>query len=410
MSDAVIRIGVVGWKGRAGVILKDGFDATGGLIVPAACVEPFDDMYELGCKIYGFTPNRYKNISDMLEKEKLDAVIIGSPNSFHLEHLQCLAGMDIPVLLEKPLDSTFDKICEVVRFTRTYKGPILVGHCMRYAPILVQAKKMLKRGDIGRITSVRFIQNCHYGNAGYHNWRRCKETSGTWLIEKATHDFDIMLWMLEDRPKRIAAMQSLSAFGGDRDENLRCRNCPDRVDCHESISNTNLRWGLGSVEEFENVDDLCVFSSKVDTPDNDHCLFDFENGVIGTYVQWFFSPRGYHHRVYEIYGTEGAMEIDLGAEYGGKIVLCSRYGATNDRAEYDFDYLGRNHYNADGYMMQHFYHVVKDGLPVETTIEQAYLSELLGYAAIKSSEQGNYICPQQLLPRDLQDCYTKKVY
>jgi len=409
-EDMAVQIGVVGWNGRAGHVSETAFHTTGGLMKPVACMEPYDEMYAKGCENFKFTPRRYKTVKAMLEAESLDGLIIGSPDAFHLENLRECAGSGIPILLEKPLDSTFEKICDVVRFARTYDGPIMVGHCMRYAPILQQAKKMIDRGDIGRVCSVRFVENCHYGNLMYHRWIRTKQASGTLMITKATHDFDVMLWLVQDLPRSVAAIQKLQAFGGDRQADLRCRACRERVTCPESVQNMRDRSGDYQVEELKNAKDLCVFSSAVDTPDNDHCLIDFRNGVFGTYVQWFFSPRSYHHRVYELHGTEGALEIDLGAEFGGRIVMCPRYGTYADRMEYKFDYLLRNHYNGDRPMTRHFYDMIQGRADPQTTVEQAFTAELLGYGAILSAEKEQFVRLTDILPDDLRDIYAGKVY
>jgi len=408
VQDRTLNLGVIGWGGRGGNVYRDGYEATGGLVAAVACVEPSDEKYVLGCQRWKASPKRYRTVPEMIAREEnLDAVIVASPNEYHLENLQDLEGSALPVLLEKPLDSTFEKICDVVRFARRYKAPILVGHCMRYAPVLQEAGRLLKSGAIGRICSVRFVQHCHYGNAGYHNWRRNKRKSGTWLIEKATHDFDVMNALLEDRPRAVSAIQKLQAFGGDKPDDLRCRNCPDALACPESMANVSYRWGACRVEELKEENDFCVFAREVDTPDNDACLIDFDGGVFGTYQQWFFSPRSFHHRVYELHGTEGAMEIDLGAEFGGKITICHRYAqaVNNDRFTYRFDYLGRNHYNGDGPMMHHFYRVVKEGEQPLSTVEQAFVAELVGYGAIRAAEEGRVVALRDLLPPDLKEVY-----
>lgn len=405
------RVGIVGWGGRSGAVAAGlGIKATGGLMQPVVCVDPIDENYAMGCARFGLKPKRYDSVKEMVTGEQLDGIMIGSPNACHMDNLQECAGGDLPILLEKPLDSTFEKICNVVRFARSYDGPILVGHCMRFAPIAREAKKLLNEGRIGKICSVRFVQNCHYGNGGYHNWRRKKETSGTWLIEKSTHDFDIMLSLLEDTPDSVVAIQKLQAFGGDKSATLRCRDCDERVTCPESVQNISFRSGSYQVEELVNADDLCAFSKVVDTPDNDLCMIDFKSGVFGSYTQWFFSPRSYHHRVYEIHGTEGAMEVDFGAEFGGKITVCPRFGTLADRLEYKFDYLGRNHYNGDGNMSRHFYQIMLGNEKPECTVEQAFIAELLGYAAICSAEQRRFVSMQELIPDDLADLLNQKVY
>ncbi len=405
-----LNFGIIGWGGRGGAVARGGHDSLGGMLAPVACVEPSLESYEKTSKRYGLSPKRYLSVSDMLAKESLDAVMIATPNNVHLQNLNELKDSGLPILLEKPLECNFNLICDVVRFAENYRAPLMVGHCMRFAPILREAKKMIQRGDIGDVCSVRFVQHCHYGNGMYHNWRRQKEFGGGMFIEKATHDFDIMLWFLETWPDTVAAFGALQAFGGNKPADLRCRNCDDRVVCPESIQNTRFRSGQYKVEELETTDDLCVFSSVVDAPDNEHALIKFANGRFGTYIQWFFSPRSYHHRIYEVQGTRGALEIDLGAEFGGRILFCPRYGTYADRQEYKFDYLQRNHYNGDGEMMKHFYEVARGKVQPETSVKQAFAAEVLGYAADRAVVEKRMVTAQELLPKDLASVYTEKVY
>lgn len=409
-KSSKLRLGVVGWGRRGGSVARTGYDALGGMLETVACVEPSAEQYATTSERNGLKPHRYATVKDMLAKEKLDGVLIASPNNFHLDNLGALADSGLPLLLEKPLDCSFEKICEVVRFAERYPAPIVVCHCLRYAPILQEAKKMLNRGDIGEICSVRFVQHCHYGNGMYHNWRRQKAHGGGMFIEKATHDFDVMLWFLEAWPETVAAFGALQAFGGDKPADLRCRNCDERATCPESIQNIRYRAGSYKVEELEQTDDLCVFSSAVDAPDNEHTLVQFAGGKFGTYVQWFFSPRAYHHRIYEVQGTLGAIEVDLGAEFGGQIFFAPRYGTYADQQKYKFDYLQRNHYNGDGEMMKHFHAVLQGTAAPETTVKQAFAAELLGYAADRAVTEKRLVTARELLPKDLARLYSEKVY
>ena len=405
-----LRLGVVGWNGRGGAAAMEFRTGTGGLVDPVACVDPSTENYRRGCECWGCKPVHYMTVDEMVAGEELDCAVIGSPNEFHLEGLRGFAARPVPLMLEKPLESTWEKICEVVRFCQTYPKPVVVGHCMRYAPILIRAREIIDSGVLGRISGLRFVQNCHYGNGGYHSWRRSREKSGTWMIEKATHDFDIMLWFLRQKPAGIAAMQRLHAFGGDMPNDLHCHACDRRITCPESLQNISRRWGLDMPDEVRPDHDLCVYAEEVDTPDSDHCLIAFEGGVVGTYQQWFFSPRAYHHRCYEVWGTEGAMAVDLGECQGGDILVTKRYGTSADNERHHFDYLGRNHYNGDANMPDHCYRVFTGQEEPHTTVAQAFLAEILGYAAIRSADEGSLIDPMSLVPGDLKPLVAGKVY
>jgi predicted dehydrogenase len=192
---------------------------------------------------------------------------------------------------------------------------------------------------------------------------------------------------------------------------LYCRACDRKAACPESITNTLDRWVSQPVEEAKGSEtkDLCVFAKEVDSPDNETCLMQFSDGTFGSYTQTFFTPFSYHHRVYELIGTEAAMEIDLGVEEG-QILLCRRYGAVRDKTVFHFDYMGRNHYNGDAGMTRHFYQVILGKEPPQTTVSQAFVAEMVGYAAIRSSEEDAFLSIPSLLPTDLSPLWSRNPY
>ena len=407
-----VRMGLAGFGGRGARLAHTAQRTTDGLMQAVAVVEPSDPRYEQSCREYNGRLARYGSVREMAVKENIDVLLIASPNEFHLDNLREMEGLRIPVLVEKPLDATWENICAVVRFGRQYAAPILVGHCMRYAPILQKAKELIQAGALGKIGAAHFFQYCHYGNAIFHTWRRERRRSGGQMIEKATHDFDVMQWLLSARPASVFASARLVAYGGGHAPELRCKDCSERLTCPESPTNIQHRWVEGEAfPEISHMDDaLCSLSTAVDVPDDEVCLTQFDSGIHATYCHSYYTPRGFHHRVYQIVGTLGSMEIDLGAEHGGHILLCERYGSTNDKTEYHFDYLQRNHYNGDGAMTRHLYDVVTGGTPPQTTLDQAFLAEALGHAANHSARDHRLVPLTELVPRDLADVWNKPVF
>ena len=400
-----INIGIVGAYSRPGWVASVMRTRTAGRARIVACVEPSDVNYEKSQQTYKFKDmTRYVSVADMVANEQLDGIIIGSPNMYHLENLLALKGKSIPVLLEKPLDASWENICNVVRFCRSYNAPVLIGHCMRFAPILVKAKEMITSGKLGKIGSATFVQYCHYGNAMYHCWRREMKNGGGMMLEKATHDIDVMQWLLDSKVKSVTASGRLVAYGGNESDELHCQNCEKVFSCPESPINIRHRWSEGENEIFElaNVElGVCSLAKCVDVPDDEINLIKFENGIHGTYSHMFYSARNFKHRVYTICGTLGSMEIDLG-EYSGKILFTERYSSSYDKQVLEFDYLKRNHYNGDGYMCRHFYEVITQNVKPLATVEQAFFAEALGYAAILSQKEDRQVKVAEIIPDDLK--------
>lgn len=405
MSDKTetVRLGVAGFGGgRGGGMAHVGNMVTGGHIVCAAAFEPSDERFEWACKHFEARPNRYPSVRAMLEGEPLDGVIIASPNHCHLDNLRELAGATLPVLLEKPLDASWEKIRAVVAFARAYAGPIVVCHGMRYAPLFRRAKELIDHGAIGKVRSVRFTQNCYYGNGMFHNWRRERSKGGTMMIEKATHDLDLMQWLLAAKPVSVFASTRQQAFGGDKSDELVCNACDERLTCPESDLNLHYAGQPG----YAHVDAAmpCCFSQAADVPDDEMCLIQYDNGVHASYIATYYTPACFQRsRVVQLVGLGGVMEvIENTAGTESELVVYPRYGKPGERRRETFNPMGRGHQEGDLWTMRHFYDVITRGVAPETTVEQAFLAEAAGYAAILSNAERREVPLTDIVPSDLQ--------
>ena len=160
--------------------------------------------------------------------------------------------------------------------------------------------------------------------------------------------------------------------------------------------------------EVKGSDDLCVYAKTVDVPDNEVCMVEFENGTFGTYAQCFFSPSSYTTREYEILGLDGVMRISFslaGTHNKGRILICQRFGTPEDATTYEFDYRERIHYNGGGAVAAHFCRVIDGDEAPFTTVRQAFLAEVLGFAATLAAQRGEFVYPEKVLPADLRSLW-----
>jgi predicted dehydrogenase len=402
------KIGIIGFGSIGKHLGQELQDVAGGLAKITDVYEPSDQRYQQSSDFMGHKPTRFDRISKMLE-QNLDGIIISSPNHCHLENLTELKGSVLPILLEKPLDASFETICDVVRFSESYEAPIVVDHVMRYVPIVAKAKELIVSGAIGKICSASFVQNCFYGNYMYHCFRRTMAGGGGMFIEKATHDFDIMMYLMESKPIKVSAVARQQAYGGDKPDDLRCRNCDERLSCDESVNNIHQR-NSADATVIKEADDLCVYAKEIDVPDNEVCLIELENGMFGTYTQCFFAPSGYTTREYELVGLDGIMKISfslIGSHDKGRIVVCKRFGAPEVSTTFDFDYQGRIHYNGGGAVAKHFCNVIDKTEEPFTTVRQAFLAEILGYSATLAAQKGEFVYPEKVLPENLRSIWSQ---
>lgn len=330
----------------------------------------------------------FTNAKEMFETVKPEAVIIGSYDAAHLECFRHVVPYDIPVFVEKPLESTIEKAAELVKLANAHNAPVLPGHCMRFMPMIQRAKQILDEGRIGKVNSFRFQSNVHYGHGYFRTWMRKVENVGALIVEKGCHDLDILHMLAGSRTSTVFCMSKRYEFGGDKPNDLRCSNCPEATTCKDSLRRVyrdvigdSFVWEISDIKN-----DLCVYAKEIDIHDDDVCVLELENGVHGTYVQNLYSPYNYPSRVYTLACSEGFMELDLD-ETEGDLKIHPRYGSKKEHVIEHFDYRGTNHYNADGFMLLHFYDVITGAAKPIVQVEDAYNAMAATVTAALSAEK-----------------------
>ena len=384
------RIAVIGFGGRAICYARGFQESINNKIEIVAVADTDKDGAKSRLLSVGLDKAKiYDTVEKLIAKEDdLDGFIIASPDHCHLESFSAVEHLNKPILLEKPLEGNAENFIVLEKKLKKYKAPVLVGHCMRHSPILKKAKELIDNGEIGEVKSMRFVQNCHYGDVFYRDWHRLRKNISSLFVEKATHDFDIMHMLNGDSyAKNVFAFSKLNKFGGGKSNALRCSNCRDEVSCPDSLLNlhANIHGLKMTVEQSQKKKDLCVFAKEIDINDDDMCMIEFANGVQGSYIQTFYTPANYRSRIYAVVGTMGVMEIDMGC-YKGEILISPRYGTKGDQYLYKFDYLERNHYNGDTFLIRNFLGILNGSEKPFTNVEAAIMAEKLGLAAAKSAE------------------------
>jgi len=412
------KIGIIGFGEMGKRSAKEFEEATNHLIEVAAVVEPNKSQYEAGCHWIGHNPNYYDSISAMLGNEKLDGIYIATPNFMHLS---CIRELEkaLPksqnktpvILLEKPLDTELPKICDIVRFSQSYKGEIIVEHPMRYAPIVNKAKELIGKGEIGEISSAHLAE--YLGMNGITPYRRSVEHLGTMMLAKGTHDLDVLLYIFQSMPVHVAGSSKPSKIKRDKPDDRHCSSCPEALNCKYNAVRSQRK-----IENLRDIDfhtDWCVLSKKIDIPDDEVCLIEFENNTFATFGSycgsWGFG------REYIFNGTEGRMRIQFNGqryremESDGCIIVYKSTGYEMDSSQkYDFFYQGKIHYNGGPFMSRHFYEVMSGSSKPFTTVAQAFTAEMIALASMESEKTKSYMKVESLVPEDLKNFFNSTAW
>ena len=131
--------------------------------------------------------NHYSDHIEMMKQEKLDGVIIATPNQFHKKIFLDCAEHGINTLVEKPIAESISD-ADMMITKAEEKGIIFtVGHVERFNPVVGKMKSLLNEiGDIYLVNTVR---------AGPFP-KRLYDSPGGVLVDLAVHDADIISYLV----------------------------------------------------------------------------------------------------------------------------------------------------------------------------------------------------------------------
>ncbi len=157
MQIAVVGPGLIGLK-HIQLIIDNPQTQLNSIVAPDSLINQ-----EIASR---FNVPLFYSIKDCLNSQKLDGVIISSPNEYHYEHgLACIEA-GVPVLIEKPITSNEEEGRLLAQYARDKNVKLLVGHHRAYSPILHEARKVINEGRLGRLVSVigsaQFYKPAHY--------------------------------------------------------------------------------------------------------------------------------------------------------------------------------------------------------------------------------------------------------
>lgn len=141
----------------------------------------------------------YDTYEDILTDTGIDAVCICTPSFLHAQ----LAGQAIRagkhVLIEKPAALSVEACDRLIALGRQYHVQVGVVSQLRFSPSILQVKKAVDAGILGRITRADLYMK-YYRNQEYYdqsNWRGTWEKDGGGaLMNQGIHGVDLLLYLM----------------------------------------------------------------------------------------------------------------------------------------------------------------------------------------------------------------------
>lgn len=355
------KIGVIGAGMRAMFLMNEILEREELQVVALSDVSEYS-MNQL-CSKFDKQWDKYTNYMDLLSREDIEGVIILSPDYVHEEQAVAAFQEGKHVFLEKPLAITLEGGKRVIE-ARDESGKILiVGFVLRYNKAYKKMKELIESGIIGELKTGWVLHSVGAGSDWYfHDWHGSMKNTGGLLLQKGSHDLDVINWVVDSKVKRVLAFGSQDVFGGDKPNELVCQGCEERNICSEAIVDRNISWkrpdGKSAEVLYNQWRNKCVYRKEVDVLDNHLLLLQYENEVKVSYMECHYTPED--NREYIFIGTKGKLKFEDAKDL---ITVQLRRGIYDreEKITYENLQMSEGHGGGDKHIIDDFISALKTG-------------------------------------------------
>ena len=343
----------------------------------------------------------------MIEKTKPDTVMVVTMDCYHAKYICRAMELGCDVITEKPM-CTDENMCQDIMDTEKRTGKkVRVTFNYRYGPAAVRIKELLMSGEIGQVTSVDFSYylDTNHGASYYRRWHGFKQFSGSLLVHKSTHHFDLLNWWLDGEPVEINAHGDLRHYGYNSPfRGVRCMNCKHKSSCsyYWDITSNDFMMNLYVKPETEDgyLRDACLYRKTINTWDTMALQVKYHNDVLLNYslnscmpyegflvgfngTKGRIDAREYHRQPWEI---EGLADIRVSMLHGASRKFVVTRGG------------GGGHWGADDKMQDMMFRgPIPDPLGQTAGSRAGALSIMIGVCARRSIERERPIVVEELV-------------
>lgn len=350
---------------------------------------------------------------ELLAKPQLaDAAVVATSDTLHVEPALTALARGYHLLLEKPIAPQPADCARVIGAAEKAGRILQVGHVLRFAAFYRRVHEIVASGRLGRLLQIALAEHVgawHMAHSFVRGRFRNREIAAPILLAKSCHDLDLLLWLAQARPARVASFGHLSGYTEARAPAGAPERCTQGCPVQEGCAHDAVRFYLGPDERVASVwpwSDLssdpsrearrraletspygrCVYRCDNDALDHQLVAVEFEGGLSAS-----FSLHGHavhESRVLRLTGEEGELR---GVLERGEIELSRKGSLASEREQIAGSALG--HFGGDSGLVAHFADVVRRGALEEalTPAREALEGHLLGFAAERAREQARVV-------------------
>lgn len=166
----------------------------------------------------------YTDYRVMIDEQKLDGVVIGTPHATHYEIARYCLEHDLHVMIEKPMVLYARHAQDLVDLAREHKRELMIGYPYHYTAAAMRVREVIQSGELGAIQYVNCIfasqiRELLGGHDGSENNARAYRVHGPGSVYsqphlsgggeghlQITHSAGLMFFTTGLRAKRVHAL------------------------------------------------------------------------------------------------------------------------------------------------------------------------------------------------------------
>ena len=241
----------------------------------------------------------YASYEELLADPQIEAVSVCAANHAHAEISIAALKAGKHVLCEKPMAVTLEECEAMVAAAKEAGKYLMIGQNQRLAKAHAKAKELIEQGAIGKVLTFRTI----FGHGGPE----------TWSIDPGSN-----VWFFDKTKAAMGAMADLGIH---------------KTDMIQYVLGTKI---VKTQAVLTTLDKRDATGSLIGVDDNAICIYQMENGVIGTMTaSWTYYAAEDNTTV--IYGTKGELRLYDDPKYS-----VQQINSDGTRIDYQIDQIQTN--------------------------------------------------------------------
>ena len=349
----------------------------------------------------------FEDFDTMIREAKPDYVIITCVDAYHSDYIIRSLELGCNVITEKPMTTDDEKCRAILAAEKKYGKEVIVTFNMRFNYFATEVWKLVHDGAIGDVYNVHFewMLEGHggHGTSYFHRWNARMAKSAGLLVHKSTHHFDMVNWIIDQKPVKVAAFGQLNSYGAKNApfQGPRCSECEHAKECpyYKELDDFAIKFYKNNEKYDGYLKDGCVFADDIDIYDTMSVNVQYDGGAVmsyslnanATYEGWRMVINGSKGRI-------EAMDYESGIASKAPYNEIKVYDHKDNVTVHQVAKVLAGHGGGDPLLREMIFRGgIKDEFNRRAGTEAGTASIMIGIAANKSIKEGRMITIQDLL-------------